>query len=462
MPAERQVDILVVEDDGQMSELLTTFLSEVGHHAVAASTGSEALLLYPRLRPAVVILDMRLPDMEGLDVLERLKQIDPGARVIILSSYSATHTVAEARRLGAETYLTKPTPLPELQIQIETLLKPQIVASDTPEELDGVIGRSRAMQDVFAMVRRVAGSQATVLILGESGTGKEVIARAIHLLSGVNDGPFVTLDCTNIPPNLMATELFGHEPGAFTDARASRKGLIEVADGGTLFLDEIGLMPIDLQAQLLTILESRRFRRVGGTQEIDVSVRFLAATNADLEQLVREGRFREDLFYRLNVVPMSMPSLREREGDIILLAEHYLELCSSLHGTAPKRLDDGARERLRHAALPGNVRELKNLMERAVLMTDSNVIRADDLNLGPSQAPRDEPSLLIDGTEHFSVRFPAQGLPLNTIEREVIRAALAHADGNITHAAALLHVSRDTLRYRMNKHGLQADPPSPS
>lgn len=456
------VDVLVVEDDADMCRLLTSFVEEIGYGAQGVGNGEDAIALYGQLHPALVILDMKLPDTDGLSVLRELKEIDPTCRVIILSSYSAAPAVVDAMKLGAENYLTKPTPLPELQVLIDGLLaRPLQEDAERPSELEGVIGQSPAMQDVFAMVRRVAGTQATVLIRGESGTGKEVIARAVHMRSLISGGPFVTVDCANIPANLMETELFGHERGAFTDAKSLKKGLVEAADGGTLFLDEIGLMPLDLQAKMLGILETRRFRRVGGTEERDASVRFLAATNENLESLVEEGRFRKDLYYRLNVVPIDLPPLREREEDVILIAEHYLELFTSLHGIPPRRLGEDAWDLLRSYELPGNVRELKNVIERAVLMTDRNVICASDLIIDRRSrsaiAEHKHVAIHANGANsEVSIDFPPEGVAFDTIEREVIRAALEEGGGNITRTASLLKISRDALRYRMNKHGVQA------
>ena len=439
-----------------MCQLLISFLGEIGYSAAGVGTGAESLALYAQRRPELVILDMKLPDMDGLEILRLLKETDASCRVIILSSYSTVSIVVEAMKLGAENYLIKPTPLPELQVLIDSALQRPLPAG-ADGGLEGAIGNSEAMQEVFTMVRRVAGTQATVLIRGESGTGKQVIARAIHVLSSASQGRFVTVDCVNIPPSLMATELFGHELGAFTDARFQKKGLLEVADGGTLFLDEIGLMPVDLQASLLNIFETQRFRRIGGTEELDVSVRFLAATNADLEDLVKKGAFREDLYYRLNVVPLDLPPLRDRGEDVVLIAEHFLDLFVSLHGTPPRRLAADALDRLRASALPGNVRELKNVMERAVLMTDRSVIRAQDLIIDRrSKSASNEARVGIGADGAVSIEFPPQGLGLDVIEQQVIEAALEVTGGNITHAAALLHVSRDTLRYRMTKHGLEA------
>ncbi len=305
------------------------------------------------------------------------------------------------------------------------------------------------MQDLSRLVVRVANTKATLLIRGESGTGKELIARAIHQLSTRINNAFVAFDCTNIPANLMESELFGHERGAFTDASATKKGL----------LDEIGLMPLELQAKLLNVLETQRFRRVGGTVEIQVDVRFLAATNADLETAVRDGRFRDDLYHRLNVVPIEAPPLRLRGEDVRLIADHVLEEYTRLHGTGARRLGESSQLLLSAYSWPGNVRELRHVIERAVLMTDRDVIRADDLIIdrrtyaAAALTPPSNSGIRLDDQGAISVEFPPQGIALEAVERELIRAALERSGNNVTKAAVLLHVSRDTLRYRISKHG---------
>jgi two-component system NtrC family response regulator len=452
-------EVMVVEDEVVLCRFLLEFLEGIGYTACGAESGEEALDLFVEARPSLVLLDIKLPDIDGLEVLQRLKEIDPTCKVVVMSSYSAVGTVVRAMKRGAETYLTKPTPLPELQVLIEHLLEKPAGGEEIVTEMEGVIGRSPAMQQVLNMVRRVANTSATVLLRGESGTGKEVIARAIHQQSPSASKAFVAIDCASIPVNLMESELFGHERGAFTDARTQKKGLMEMADGGTLFLDEIGLLPIDMQSRLLHVLESQQFRRVGGTEEISVSMRFLAATNEDLEEAVHQGRFREDLYYRLNVVPIDLPPLREREDDVLLLAEYYLQFYSSLHQRGPKRLADDVLPQLRDYAWPGNVRQLKNAVERAVLMAEGEVIAAQALVLDRRARRADATStgtLQIDAEGSIAVIFPPQGLALDQVEQAFIQAALQHVGGNVSQAAALLHMSRDTLRYRIDKYGLDS------
>ena len=322
---------------------------------------------------------------------------------------------------------------------------------------DGIVGRSPAMMELLRMVHRVARSQATVLIRGSSGTGKELVARAIHAESPIAGGPFVTVDCTSIAERLLESELFGHEKGAFTDAKSRKLGLLETARGGTIFFDEIGLMPLELQSKLLHVLETHGFRRVGGNEEILVDARFLAATNEDLEAAVSEGRFRDDLYYRLNVVPIDVPDLKDRGDDVLLVAEHYLELFGQEHGLGPRRLTDNTRALLKSYHWPGNVRELRNVIERAVLMTDGEFVRADDLIIDrrsrrPSRGAADGFTIEVMGGG--TVLFPLQGLSLDETEKGIIEGVLRHTSGNVSRAADLLQISRDTLRYRISKHKL--------
>ncbi len=446
--------VLVIDDDVDLRGLLSNFVRGLGYSAVEASSGEEGISICGEIEPGLVLLDLRLPDMDGLEVLKRLKQLEHSCPVVMMSAYQGASAVMDAIRLGATHYLTKPTPLAELRVLIDKLLEPP---PEPESELEGLVGASEAMQDVFRMIHRVAGTRATVLIRGESGTGKELVARAIHTLGSTRDKPFISVDCTNIPGNLMESELFGHERGAFTDAKARKQGLLEVADQGTLLLDEIGLMPINLQAKLLSVLETQRFRRVGSTQQQEVSVRFLAATNEDLEKAVAEGRFREDLYYRLNVVPMDLPPLRERSEDSLLLAKHCLNAFSDMHGSARRRFGEDACELVKAYPWPGNVRELRNVVERAVLMTDGEVISAADLEIDRrSRDARREPvsNVAVDERGSISIQFPEGGIAMEAVERELIEAALKHAGGNVSQTAALLAISRDKLRYRMRKFGI--------
>ena len=319
-----------------------------------------------------------------------------------------------------------------------------------------LIGNSPPMQDLLRLLERIAPTSATVMLQGESGTGKALLAEAIHQASPWAQGPFVTVDYTNIPASLMESEVFGHEAGAFTDARQRKQGLIELGSGGTVLLDEISLLPVELQAKLLGVLETRRFRRLGGTEEHEVNTRFLAATNDDLMAAVDSGRFREDLYHRLNVVPMQIPPLRDREDDVLRIAEHFLLEYTDRHGVGKRGLGQSAILLLRAYAWPGNVRELRNVVERAVLMSDREIIRADDLVID-RRTYRKTPGgagISISEDGDLTVRLPSAGMSLEHLEREVIREALRRVEGNVTKAATLLKMSRDTLRYRIQKHDL--------
>ena len=453
------VDVMVAADL-EMRQLLVDLVEECRHQVHIAASGEEVPALYARVKPALVLLGYELPGADGLQALEGLRQQDPHCRVVMTSDHGESEVIVRAMKLGAENFLTQPIPRDELRVLLEGLGEDRAREAEERTSVEGVIGDSEAMQVVFRTLRRVARTRATVLIRGESGTGKEVIARAIHLLGQFLNASFVTVDCTNIPANLMESEMFGHERGAFTDARSRKVGLMETADGGTLFLDEIGLMPLELQAKLLNVLETQRFRRVGGNEEIEVTVRILAATNENLEVAVREGRFREDLYYRLNVVPVDLPPLRDRDEDVLLIAGHYLQWYTSLHGLPARQLAEDARALLQVYPWPGNVRELKNVIERVVLMTDSRVISASALSIDRrSSRPiaGENGGLHIDAKGLISGEFPAEGLELDKLEAQFIRIALDHTGGNITKAASLLHVSRDTLRYRIEKFQISGE-----
>lgn len=330
--------------------------------------------------------------------------------------------------------------------------------------LDGVIGESPAVENVLDMVERLSKtSTTTVLILGESGTGKEVIARAIHKNSPTAEYPFVSVSCAAIPSTLLEAELFGYERGAFTDAKIQKKGLLELADHGTLFFDEIDLMGLDLQAKLLNVLEARTFRRIGGTQEITVHLRFIAATNEDLDKAVKKGTFRKDLYYRLYVVPISIPPLRERGDDVLLIADYYLQHYGQEHGHRHQFFTPEAKAVLKNYDWPGNVRELKNVIERAVLMARTEAILPEDLSIN-QQVKSDElhesgvvVPVTIEVTGSIRITFPPWGISLEEVERQIIAEALKVAMGNVSEAAHLLHVSRDTLRYRIKKYELASE-----
>jgi len=454
--------ILVVDDDEAIQDLLGTFLQSTGYHVIPCLSGGEGLERFHRNKPDLILLDLHLPDIDGMDVLKRVKEIDPGCPVVIITGYASARSAVEAMKIGVEDCIPKPFSLAELGLIIEKALStPPLDQAEQRKRFSSIVGESPVMQQVFEMMERISYATATVLIRGESGTGKELVAQEIHRNSPTAGHPFVEINCSAIPDNLLETELFGYERGAFTDAKIRKKGLLELADGGTLFLDEVVLMSLGLQAKLLRVLERQSFRRLGGTKEIHVTTRFIAATNADLEKMVEEGSFREDLYYRLNVIPIYLPPLRERGEDIILLADNYLEQYSREHGRGRCMLSPQAEDLLRAYDWPGNVRELKNVAERAVLLGSGETIWPEDLSIDrrrkgirsqTSAAPVEVTSI-----GDIKVSFPQWGISLDDVERKLIEEALKVKGGNVTEAAKLLHITRNTLRYRTNKYGLSAD-----
>jgi len=446
--------ILVVDDEPAQRELVSGFLRKRGFEVDEAAGGQAALARFTQEPFDLVLTDQRMPDLSGLDLLQRLRAVTPEAAVIVMTAYGTIETAVGAIKAGATDYLSKPINLDELLHRIERVRERQRLLGENRElraaleerhRVEGIIGDSGRMQEVLSLVRRVAGSDATVLIRGESGTGKELIARAIHHASPRAAGPLVAVSCAALPEGLLESELFGHEKGAFTGAAASRKGRFELADGGSIFLDEIGDLPLHLQVKLLRVLQERQFERVGGTRTIPVNVRVLAATHRNLEALVREGRFRDDLYYRINVVTLLLPPLRERREDLSPLIEHFLTRFAGKNGKTIRGLTREARDALLRYDYPGNVRELENLIERAVVLTRDEVIGKSDLplTLDEQTAESDAPAGLVAA---------AEGL-----ERRMIRDALSRAGGVQTRAAELLGISERVLRYKLRKYGLAGD-----
>lgn len=454
-------DILVVDDDKTSQDLLAKFLQWIGYHVISCLSGGEALESFHSNNPDLILLDLVLPDMDGMDILKRVKEIAPDLPVIIITGYASAKSAVEAMKLGAEDYIPKPLSLAELGLIIEKALgRPPLDQAKQRKRFSSIVGESPVIQQVFEMMERISYATATVLIRGESGTGKELVAREIHHNSPTAGHPFVEINCSAIPDNLLEAELFGYEKGAFTDAKIQKKGLLELADEGTLFLDEVGLMSLELQAKLLRVLERQSFRRLGGTKEIFVRTRFIAATSVDLEKTVDEGSFREDLYYRLNVLPIYLPPLKERGEDIILLTTYYLEQYSREHGRGRCKLSPQAEALLTAYDWPGNVRELKNVIERAVLLSAGETIwpesfsidrRKRDIRPQTSSAPVE-----VTPIGDIKVSFPQWGISLDDMERKLIEEALKTKEGNIAEAARLLHITRNTLRYRMKKYGLSA------
>ncbi|MBI3121498.1 MAG: sigma-54-dependent Fis family transcriptional regulator [candidate division NC10 bacterium] len=453
--------IFVVDDEAAQRELIGGFLRKQGHEVLLAGSGGEAAARVREMRVDLVLSDFKMPGMSGLELLRAVKAVSPEIPFILVTAYGTVETAVQAMKEGAADYLTKPLDLEELllrigrvseQVRLQSAVRQLQAHLVERHRLEGIIGESGRMQEVLALVKRVAPSEATVLIRGESGTGKELIARAIHFNSPRATGPLVTLNCAALPEHLLESELFGHEKGAFTGAVAQRKGRFELADGGSIFLDEIGDLSPALQVKLLRVLQERQFERLGGNRTLAVSVRILAATHRDLEQAMRDGTFREDLYYRLNVVTIQIPPLRERREDIPPLLDHFLRKFAEKNRRAVTGLTAAARDALLRYDYPGNVRELENLVERAVLLTRGQVIDLPDLpvTLRPGERGPAE-----SGTLGVPPRLPDL---LAGIEREAIRAALERHGGVQTQAAAELGISERVLRYKMRKHGLEGRP----
>jgi DNA-binding NtrC family response regulator len=451
--------ILIVDDEASQRELLAGFLKKQGHEVFLAGGGAEGLTRVKETRVDLVISDFKMPGMSGLELLRGVKAANPGIPFILVTAYGTVETAVQAMKEGAADYITKPLDLEELLLRIERVSEQVRLRSTVRDlqahlverhRLEGIIGESGRMQEVLALVKQVASSDATVLIRGESGTGKELIARAIHFNSTRAAGPLVALNCAALPEQLLESELFGHERGAFTGAVTQRKGRFEQADGGSIFLDEIGDLSPPLQVRLLRVLQEREFERLGGTRTLTVNVRILAATHRDLEQALRNGAFREDLYYRLNVVTVLIPPLRERREDIPLLLEHFLRKFAQKNHREVSGLTAEARDALLRYDYPGNVRELENIAERAVLLCRHRVIDVEDLPVALRPGERG----LADAETR---RLPEM---LAGIERQAIRAALERHGGVQTQAAAELGISERVLRYKMKKYGLEGRPES--
>lgn len=451
--------ILVVDDEVAQRELVCGFLRKQGFDVVAASSGDEALQLFRREPVELVLTDQKMPHLSGLELLQAVRSINPEIHVMVMTAYGSIETAVAAMKGGATDYLTKPLNLDELLHKIRRIREQHRLycenrelrrALESRHRIEGIIGASGQMLEVVSLVVRVAPSEATVLIRGESGTGKELIAQAIHYASPRAAAPLIRVNCAALPENLLESELFGHEKGSFTGAIAARKGRFELADGGTLFLDEIGDLPLHLQAKLLRVLQEREFERVGSSRPVKVNLRILSATHRDLESLMSSGRFREDLYYRLNVVTIMLPPLRERKQDLPPLMDHFLRLFAAKNNKIIRGFSGDAREALLRYDYPGNVRELENLIERAVVLTRDDLINRGDLPL-TLEAPgdRDEANTQLTAA--------VEGL-----ERRMIKEALGRASGVQTHAAQLLGITERALRYKLKKYGLQGEDPDPS
>ncbi|MHB1043626.1 MAG: sigma-54-dependent transcriptional regulator [Eubacteriales bacterium] len=445
--------ILVVDDEEHMCWALERAMRQEGYQVFTTTRGQQGLELIREEAPSLMILDLRMPEMDGMEVLKRAKEMQPKLPVIILTAHGTLETAIEAMKMGAADYITKPFDLDELKIVVKkALMISQLVSevsflrSELTKRYGRIIGESKAIKELRFLIDRVAISNATVLITGESGTGKEVVAVAIHQASPRRDMPFVTVNCAALPEHLLESELFGHEKGAFTGAVARKLGRFELADKGTIFLDEIAEMSLNMQAKFLRFLQEKTFERVGGTETLKVDVRVIAATNRNLMEGIAKATFREDLYYRLNVIPIHLPPLRERKEDLPLLAEHLLQ---KFHPTyLVNRIDPVAMKMLCQYHWPGNIRELQNVIERGAIICQGGEIKPDHL---PKELHSQQKEIVEGG---LLLNFPEEGISLEEVEKELILKAIEKSGGNQTRAAQLLGITRSALLYRVQKHGI--------
>ncbi len=456
---EPKATLLVVDDEKHQRESLTVILEDEGYRVAAAADGREALAKAAEIRPEVVLTDLKMPGLTGMDVVRSLSSSADNPlppKVILVTAHGSVERAREAHRLGAFDYMSKPVVADELLFRVERALEAFRLAEKTlrlerrlkSDGLEAIVGDSAAMRDVFRLVEKIAPTNSTVLIRGESGTGKELVARAVYSRSNRSAKPFFALNCAAIPENLLESELFGHEKGSFTGADARKIGLFEAASGSTLFLDEIGDLTLPLQGKILRALQEKEVKRVGGNETIPVDVRVIAATNRDLAAMMKAGQFREDLFYRLNVIPVELPPLRERSSDVRALVLRFLDKANASHGTFVTTVSPEAMELLARHSWPGNVRQLESVVERAVLLCEGNTVTPADLpsevrlNTAPAARP-------------YGFEIPADGIDIEEFERQLIVQAMEKSGWVIAKAARLLGLTYRTLQYRLEKFGLK-------
>ncbi|MBL0157535.1 MAG: sigma-54-dependent Fis family transcriptional regulator [Bryobacterales bacterium] len=450
--------ILVVDDDASLRRVLKMQLEEAGYGVALAANGEEALARIDELQPKLVITDLRMPGAGGMDLLRHIRERHHETTVIIITAFGTVETAVEAMKSGAYDYVTKPIDYDALVLVVHRAMERQNLleevrklrsALDAKYGFESIVGRSKPLLRVLEMASRVAQRDSTVLIHGETGTGKELLARAIHANSRRREGAFVTINCGAIPKELMESELFGFTRGAFTGAQAAKAGRVEMADGGTLFLDEVGELPLELQVKLLRLLQQGEIEKLGSTARAVVDVRVIAATHRNLAAMVEDGTFREDLYYRLSVVPLELPPLRERPDDIPELVQHVFSRVKERHGLAQLRMDGALLPYFAAWRWPGNVRELENVIERMVVLSAGEEIGVEDLGENMRRVEPARGSIVLE--------LPAEGISLEGVEKDLLWRALERSGWNQTQAARYLDISRRTLIYRMEKYGLRKE-----
>ncbi len=452
----KEYNILIIDDEQTQREVLTGYLRKKGYHTLTADSGEEGIRLVKQNAVDIILSDFKMPDKTGLEVLEEVKKINPEISFVIITAYSTVETAVKAMRMGAYDYISKPVDLDELDLLIEKIIENRSLKSEIRNlksqlqerhKITSIISQSPRMQEVLSIASRAAESSASILITGENGTGKEVLAKAIHYISSRKDGPFVAVNIPALSENLLESELFGHEKGSFTGADRMRKGRFEIASGGTIFLDEIGDIPPSMQVKLLRVLQEREIERVGGTEKIPVDVRIISATNRNLEQKIKEGTFREDLFYRLNIVTICIPPLRDRKEDILPLIEFFIEKFGRQNNKPGMEISKEAVDSLLKYNFPGNIRELENIIERSVVLSRGLLITLNDLPMNV-QGFREESSARQKGSETLNNKIEA-------LERSMIYDALVKMNGNQTQAGRLLGITERNLRYKMKKYDIK-------
>ena len=454
--------ILIIDDEKSMREFLSIMLEKEGYRTIAIDNGNDALKFIKDNDYDLIITDIKMPKITGIDILRESMTLHQNTPVIMITAFASTEVAVEAMKLGAHDYITKPFNVDEIKIIIKNAIEKKSLFDENiflKEELKGryhfsnIVGKSEKIQKIFELIQKVANGKSIVLITGESGTGKELVAKAIHHNSNRRDKPFVSISCGAIPETLLESELFGHQKGAFTSADSDKKGLFEIADGGTFFLDEVTEAPPSIQAKLLRVLQEKEFKRVGGVKDIKVDVRVIAATNKNLHKLIEEGKFREDLYYRLNVIPIELPSLRERKVDIPLLVSHFINKYNSINKKGIKGIRPEAMEMLERYIWRGNVRELENVIERAVTLETNDNIQADSLS--------DE--IRNYRVEHLKTisEIPSEGVNLEDyitkIEKDIILSALEKTGWVKKKAAELLNMSFRSFRYKLQKYDIEKE-----